>query len=62
MKKNDYLPLICWMCEQVKQLSTKEGREQRATALQKMVETNDVDKMTTYTPPSLKYGPFIEYV
>ena len=47
----------------MKQLSTKEGREQRAAALQKMVETNNGgDKMTTYSPPILKYGPSIEYV
>lgn len=46
----------------MKQLSTKEGQQQRAAALQKLVETNDVTKMTTYTAPVLKFGPSIEYV
>lgn len=52
----------CLPRKQVKQLSTKEGQHQRAAALQKLVETNDVTKMTTYTAPILKFGPSIEYV
>lgn len=46
----------------MKQLSTKEGLEQRANSLQKMVESNDPDKIGTYITPQLKYGPSIEYV
>lgn len=49
------------LLESVKQLSTKEGRENRAHALQKMVETNDPDKIATYITPQLKYGPSIEF-
>lgn len=49
------------LLESVKQLSTKEGQQQRAAALQKLVETNDVTKMTTYTAPVLKFGSSIEF-
>lgn len=56
-----YTSRVSELLESVKQLSTKEGREQRAAALQKMVETSNLDKMTTYSAPVLKYGPSIEF-
>ncbi len=48
--------------EQVRQLSTKEGRTQRASPLQKMLEGIDSNKAINYDPPCLIFSDSIEYV
>lgn len=48
--------------EQVRQLSTEEGRTQRASPLQKMLEGIDSNKAINYDPPCLTFSDSIEYV
>jgi ABC-type uncharacterized transport system fused permease/ATPase subunit len=47
--------------EQVRQLSTKEGRTQRASPLQKMLEGIDSNKAINYDPPCLTFSDSIEF-
>jgi ABC-type uncharacterized transport system fused permease/ATPase subunit len=50
------------LLESVRQLSTKEGRTQRASPLQKMLEGIDSNKAINYDPPHLIFSDSIEYV
>jgi len=49
------------LLESVRQLSTEEGRTQRASPLQKMLEGIDSNKAINYDPPCLTFSDSIEF-